>query len=261
MNTTLDENGSSSKLFALAIAVLVIGGIAAIAFLATSRTSNAQIADSISIEGEALPRLDSTTVDTEVGKVFPEITGVGFEGEEISIKADGRNKAIYFLAHWCSQCIAEVPEVQKLIDDGNVPENMDIYSIATQTYDAENQVGNSGNYPPEAWLKRENWTPPVLLDTAEGEAFNTAGGTGTPFLLVLDGENKIVSRVSGRLPAAKTIALWNSAAAGAPDVIEIPEVPVAGGEDALDTLDGEEAPTEDSETEESEPEDEEESEE
>jgi len=266
MTTTLDENGSSSKLFALAIAVIVIGGIAGIVFFASSRTSNSQTADSISIDGEGLAQYPRGTgqVDPEIGKVFPTLTGVGFEGEEIKIEPDGREKAIYFLAHWCPQCDAEVPEIQGLIDAGSVPENMDIYAITTLTYDPNNTgVPGRGpsNYPPEVWLDKYDWKPKVMMDTAEAEAFDAAGGTGTPFVVVLDGENKVVQRISGRIPPARTIAIWNSAAAGAPDVIDIPEVPVAGDEGALDTLDGEDTPTEESETEESETEAEEESEE
>ena len=45
------------------------------------------------------------------------------------------------------------------MDAGSVPDNVDLYSVATGI-NAERP-----NYPPEAWLEREGWTLPVLVDT------------------------------------------------------------------------------------------------
>jgi|GEM_PF-273404 len=226
MTTTLDEKGSSSKLFVLGILAIVAMGIFAIIFLANNREIVRQIAESVSIvdenEGEALTLFNANDPDPAIGKTFPTIIGENFDAEEVSIKPDGRNKVIYFLAHWCRFCQDEVPMVQSLIDDGQVPEDVDIYSVVSLTYNLETQPDRPGNFPPDVWLETEDWTPPVILDTKNSEIFETAGASGTPFILVLDGDNKVVARVSGNIGPGETVRLWNSAKNG-PVVPFVPE--------------------------------------
>ncbi len=217
MTTTLDSHDKSGKLFALAMILMGILGVGAVLVFAANREIVAQAAESVEIDGDDLTLLDTTVADPEVGTTFPTVKTVGFDGESLSIEPDGRPKVIYFLAHWCGFCQEEVPVLQSLIDEGNVPEGLDILSVVSLTHnpDAENPAGagNAGNYPPSSWLDKEDWTPPALLDTFESEIFQAAGGTGTPFVVALDGDNTVLSRISGNMTPTDTVNLWNATAA------------------------------------------------
>lgn len=235
MTTTLDENNGSGKLFALAILALVAAGIVGVIFAAQGRAElPPQVAlseaapaiegiedfETISgvpfdptfpqlvVDGDPLPPLIDSATDEFVGTEFPTITSTNFEGEEVSIEADGRAKVIYYLAHGCPFCQAEVPEVIDLVEEGLLPEDLDIYGVVTLTDPGQ------GEYPPSAWLENENWDFPVLLDDDVATAFNAAGSTGTPFIVALDGDNNILARVSGRIqPAEAVVTFWEETAA------------------------------------------------
>ena len=84
--------------------------------------------------------------------------------------------------------------MQALVDAGCVPENVDVYSIATGI--------DSGrpNYPPEAWLEREGWTSPVVVDTRD-EVAEAYGLTGFPFWVFVNSDGSTALRVGGRILA------------------------------------------------------------
>lgn len=219
---TITAGDSSGRGFALAIAALIIVGLAAVAFLATSRDSDIadgpQVAD-VTVEGDALPNypteanvsVTDASNDPAVGTTAPTLIGTNFDDEEITIGPDGRPKAVYFLAHFCQFCQNEVPVVQNLIDTDQQPEGIDLYAVSTGV-----NVENPGpNYPPETWLNRENWTVPTVRDDGASSAFNLMGGQSFPYVIYLDGENNVLTRSAGQLDESITLALWNNLAAGA----------------------------------------------
>ena len=133
--------------------------------------------------------------DPAVGKVPPTLAGESFDGSKLTIDpADGRAKVVLFVAHWCPHCQAEVPRVQKWIDDGNLPKGVDLYAVATSTTESR------PNFPPSAWLASEGFSPKVLLDDENGTAAQAWGLTGFPYFVMLDGDGKVVRRASGEVP-------------------------------------------------------------
>jgi thiol-disulfide isomerase/thioredoxin len=146
------------------------------------------------VEGDPLPRLGEPGLpDPAVGVVAPTVTGSDWEGNTFHIGADGRPKVLIFLAHWCSFCQAEVPEVVEWLARGGLPDDVDMYSLS---------VGidpTRPNFPPRAWLEREGWTLPVIRDDELGSVAGAYGMSGTPFYVVLDGQNRVVVRVAGRV--------------------------------------------------------------
>jgi hypothetical protein len=56
-----------------------------------------------------------------------------------------------------------------------------------------------GNWPPQDWLDAEGWTLPVIMDDEIGTAAIAFGMASTPMYVVLDGDNKVVQRVSGEI--------------------------------------------------------------
>lgn len=180
----------------------VVGGVlglALIVWLAISIAGETDIDPSVAfgdvtVEGQPLPFLaDPTTADPALGFSAPTVTGSDFDGTSHTVGADGRPKILIFLAHWCPHCQAEVPEVQAWIDQGGLPAEVDMYSFTVLTEHVR------PNWPPEEWLEEEGWTPPVIMDDEEQSIVTAYGMRGTPFYVVLDGENNNLGRFSGQV--------------------------------------------------------------
>ncbi len=209
------SEGNQKVLVALALGAVLV--LAAVAFFVTRGDGNendlVQPA-TVEIVGEALPAMPDVgpiadaSNDSAVGTVAPTLIGTNFEGDEIRIEPDGRAKALYFVAHWCPHCQAEVPVVQGLINDGQKPETLDVYAISTAV------DSTRGNFPPDVWLDSEEFTPQVLRDDSELTAYNSVGPAGFPFVVYLDADHQVVARSAGTLDAAQMQALWNAAAEG-----------------------------------------------
>ena len=202
----------SSKAFLLGILAILVIGLAAVAFVVTNREGvdlDGPQTAAVAVEGtplESMPNpgvsIDPAT-DPAIGTEPPTVTGTNFDGSEISITDDGRAKAIYFLAHWCQHCQAEVPRVTELIDGGKQPADLDIYAVSTDIRPER------GNYPPVRWFDVEGFQPPVIRDSDTSEAYVNFGPSGFPYAVYVNADNEIVARSSGELDVASIEALWN----------------------------------------------------
>lgn len=209
---TKSLQSKGSPVFLLTVVGIAVVGLAVIAFAATrdrgsGASDSAASAAPVEIVGDALPQRGDGDKDPAVGLEIPELSGTDLDGAPLKIEADGKPKAIYFVAHWCPHCQDEVPVVQDLIDEDKQPESLDIYAVSTWVDEGR------GNYPPSQWLSDEGFTPPVLSDSGESEAFQAFGGTGFPYVLYVDADNKVVSRSAG-LPADEIVERWEQAVAG-----------------------------------------------
>ena len=213
----VNPDGGSNKMFTLAIIGILVLGLAGIAWVATQREGvnfdGEQIA-AVELDGNVLLPMPGSGISTDpaadaaIGQPMPTITGTGFDDTEIVISDDGRAKAIYFLAHWCPHCQAEVPRIVDLIDSGGQPEGLDIYGVSTSV-----DASRGGAYPPAAWFDREGFDVPVVRDNADNDAFNYFGGGGFPYAVYVDADNNIVARSSGELEPAAIQAIWETTAA------------------------------------------------
>lgn len=148
----------------------------------------------------SLPPFAGPGDDPAVGQLIPEVTGQSFDGSPVAIDIDGRPKLLLFLAHWCPHCQREVPVVQAWLDAGRLPEGVELISIVTSINP------NLPNYPPDAWLAREHWTAPVLVD-ADGSVALRFGLTAFPYWVAVDAEGRVVARLTGELTADQLDAL------------------------------------------------------
>ncbi|MGH1491731.1 MAG: TlpA family protein disulfide reductase [Acidimicrobiales bacterium] len=211
---------SSNRLFILAVAAIAVIGLAAVAVLATTRGDDTAVASdgaetaAVELIGESISplpegvRVSDADTDPEYGNVAPTLIGTGFDGAEVKIEPDGKAKAIYFLAHWCPHCQEELPLVQSLLDDGVVPDGLEVYAVSTGVNDG------GGNYPPSDWFVDEGFTATVVRDDDAASAFVGYGGAGFPYVVYLDSEHRVVARSSGNLDGATTSQLWDIASAG-----------------------------------------------
>lgn len=193
--------------------VLGLGLIIAIAVSAvTGGTEETDEFGEVTIEGEGLPTFGGDPAsDQAPGMTAPTVTGETFEGETISIEPDGTPKVVLFLAHWCPHCQAEVPRLAEWLEAGNKPDGVELYAISTLA----NRVRDE--WPPSEWLESEGWDVPTMKDDESSSASSALGLAGTPYWLVLDGDNQVLFRMSGEITAGGmdvVNALFETAAEG-----------------------------------------------
>lgn len=137
-----------------------------------------------------------TEPDSSLGQLAPAVDGYDFDGNAVLIEDNGRPKVIVFLAHWCPHCQAEVPVMQAYLDRNGVPDGVEFIAVATSIDDQR------PNYPPDAWLHREGWTSPVIVDPdlAVSSAY---GLSAYPFYVFVRDDFTVDFRITGELdPAA-----------------------------------------------------------
>lgn len=179
---------------------LVIGGIAAVVVVAAvaaaviaggASPGVAEPAARVTISGTPLPPLSDPAADPALGQPVPTIAGVGLDGQPIAIGPDDGPMAIVALAHWCPTCQAELPGIVQLIEAGGVPDGVSVIGLSTGI-DAVRP-----NYPPSAWLERERWRQPTLIDDADSRALEALGLSAFPGIVFVDGDGMVVQRLIG----------------------------------------------------------------
>ncbi len=186
----------------------------------------------VTISGEDLPSmvdsgglLADPATDPATGLQVPTLTGQSFDESEVVIGPDsGSPMMVVFLAHWCPHCQSEVPVIQDWIDSGEVPEGLEIYSVAT------GQDASQPNYPPSNWLASEGWDPKVLLDDSSQSAAASWGLTGYPYFVMVDADGNVWQRGSGEIPISELSALADRLVAG-----EAPASADGGSNEGLQT--------------------------
>jgi cytochrome c biogenesis protein CcmG, thiol:disulfide interchange protein DsbE len=163
----------------------------------------------VTVEGNALPAVENPNAgDPTIGFVAPTISGADWEGNEFTIGPDGRSKIVVLLAHWCPHCQADVPVVQSWIDEGGLPDDVDFYGVTVLTNSLRPE------FPPQDWLESEGWTSPTIMDSENGEVALAYGLTGTPYYIILDGQNRNLGRISGQVGEAGLNAMVSIAQTG-----------------------------------------------
>lgn len=162
----------------------------------------------VAVSGTPLPTLTDPTNDPAVGKTAPTLTGVTFHRSPVTIGNTGQAHVVIFVAHWCPHCQAEVPRIVSLAKAGQVP--VPIVTVATGT------DSSAPNYPPSAWLAREGWPYPVLVDSKTETAATAYGLPGYPFLVFVNAQGQVVGRLSGEIAPSDLTKLFSALAAGKP---------------------------------------------
>jgi len=167
---------------------------------------NALAYGEVTVTGDPLPFMADPAGDVAPGMPAPALEGVDYEGNPVKIEPGGEPMVIAFLAHWCPHCQADVPRVQRWLDETGGNPAVEFYSVATSSDRLR------PNFPPGEWLQREGWTPPVLLDDQRNTAGVTYGVSAYPFWVVVDSEGNVAARLSGELDRAGVEQLFAAAA-------------------------------------------------
>jgi cytochrome c biogenesis protein CcmG/thiol:disulfide interchange protein DsbE len=162
----------------------------------------------ITVTGTALDPYDSTVNDLSIGTAAPVVEGESFDGTPITIGGPTNNPTfVVFLAHWCSHCNEEVPELIELEEAGRIPEGLDVIGVSTAV------VADRDNYPPSEWIDDRGWPWPTMADDEELSAINAMGGTSFPFAVVLDTDGTVLARRAGQATGDETVAFLEAALA------------------------------------------------
>lgn len=163
--------------------------VAAIGLFAVILTSGGSSTRDVEVSGEALPGYqDDSANDPAVGEPAPTVSGEDFDGDEVAVEYDGDPTVFIFLTHWCPACQREAPIVQEVIDDGGLPDDVEVVAVSTGT----DRLAD--NYPPDEWLESIDWTPPILVDDEDDSVAAAFGLTIYPYWVVVDGDGTVVSR-------------------------------------------------------------------
>ncbi len=198
------SSNAKTLLIWLAGAVVVIGLVAVVLTGAgSSGTDHPDLLGAPVVTGDRLDPLLSGQADTEAGSAAPAVVGADFDGTPVRIENNGKAKMIIFLAHWCPNCQAEVPEVVHWLAANEVPADVEIISVATSISRTRE------NFPPSDWLERENWPVPVILDSSSSAVGNAYGVSAFPIWAMVDAEGNLVTRISGA--GQVDLDLWTTA--------------------------------------------------
>lgn len=153
----------------------------------------------VRVTGAALPKFAEGGPDAALGLPPPALSGVDFAGAPSEVLPGGRPTLVLFAAHWCPHCRKELGTLSPWLRAGGAGD-ADVVLVATATDPA------APNYPPSAWLEREEWPGRVLLDDDAGTAGRAYGVSGYPFFVFVDADGRVRERSSGELGNARVAA-------------------------------------------------------
>lgn len=181
--------------------VVVLGLVVLIAVLTTQESAQREeipgvddVARDVEISGDTYPRHDAGADDPAIGAPAPVISGEDFDGTPVTIGEPGRPQLLTFAASWCPACQQELPELIAWLEEGNLPDEVDLVMVST------NHDRTRGNWPPQDWYEAEGYPGPILVDDASASAAAAYGLSGTPFWVAIDDDGTIVWRGSGMIP-------------------------------------------------------------
>ena len=161
------------------------------------------------VEGQPLPQAPDGGEDPAIGMEIPTVTSQTLTGEPVTIAPDGTPKIVMFVAHWCPHCQDEVPRLVSWFDENGVPTDVELYTVATATNEAQD------NFPPGAWLAAERWPVTTLVDDPQGTIAEAYGLAGFPYFVVVGAYGQVLDRTSGEQSESAWEALVATAAGSA----------------------------------------------
>ncbi len=188
------QTGSNAKtlLIWLGGAVAVIGLVAVvISGAGSSGSEHPDLQGAPVVTGDSLTPLVSGQADPEAGQPVPEVRGADFDGTPVTIENNGKAKMIIFLAHWCPNCQAEVPEVVSWLAQNQLPADVEMIAVATSI------SRTRANFPPSDWLDSENWPVPVILDSPSSSVGVAYGASAFPIWAMVASDGTLVGRITG----------------------------------------------------------------
>ena len=202
MSTSANPPKRTFPVWPVLIGAIVVAGILAVVLTSGGGDDNSVVvagpgeageSAQVTVTGNPLPKFEHTRDDPAVGAAAPILDGANFAGDPVTIPAaDGKAKAIFFVADWCPHCRDEIPRLSEWLKTHGLPTGVDIALVSTRVN--ESPV----NFPPSAWLAREGvGNLPVIADDGDSTAYYAYGAGGLPYIVYLDQDNKVALRTEG----------------------------------------------------------------
>lgn len=148
------------------------------------------------VDGDPLNRYEPSLEDPAIGQVAPKLTGNDFKGNETVIGGTAdRPTMVMFLAHWCPHCNAEIDRLVSYLADNGAPAGIRIALVTTGS------DSTAPNWPPSQWLIDKGVSGfDVLADSQVQTAGAAWGLSSYPYIVMLDADGTVLSRMSGEQP-------------------------------------------------------------
>ncbi len=193
------------KLLMGAAGIAIVGFAVTIAVLSTSETpgpSASEFSQPVAITGAALPTFGGdSTQDPAVGSPAPQVSGTSLDGADEAIGGSGRIELVGFMASWCPACQRELPAITSWLDDGGLPEDIDLILVSTM------HDHTRPNWPPDEWFVTEGYDGRVLVDDESSSVADAYGLSATPFWVAVGPDGNVIIRIAGVLDRANLDAL------------------------------------------------------
>lgn len=122
-----------------------------------------------------------------LGQPAPDITMTDFEGKRFDLSEyEGKPLVVNFWASWCPNCIAEMPDFEKV----HQATAGDIGFLGINQSDAAGAARD---------LARQTGVTYRLASDPQGEIFQAFGGNGMPTTVFIDASGNVVDVVVGQL--------------------------------------------------------------
>ncbi len=160
-----------------------------------------EIADQVTVTGDALPAFNAEGDDEAVGALAPTFSTIGPNNALVEY-APGEPTILAFLVHWCPHCQTELPVISQSITSGATA-GVEVIAVST-AFDVDR-----GNWPPSSWFEAEGWPAQVAVDSATSEIATAYGMTSFPYLVAIDADGVVVGRRlgGGEAPVAELVGL------------------------------------------------------
>jgi thiol-disulfide isomerase/thioredoxin len=188
------------KLLFVLIGAVVLGLVVLIAVLSVnesdSRLTVSDVAGSPQIDGTDLGVVpEPGEFDPAIGEPAPLVEGADHDGNPVSIGgATGRGQMIMFMASWCQFCMEELPTVVRWVEEGRLPDDVDLVAVSTSLSDVR------PNWPPQDWFARENYQNAVIVDDVQSSIARAYGLRATPYWVIVNPDGEVVHRATGTHP-------------------------------------------------------------
>ena len=129
---------------------------------------------------------------------LPKMTLKDISGKSVSIETlsnDGKPIIIDFFATWCKPCLRELDAIAEVYEDWQQETGVKLVAVSID------QAQNANKVKPLA--DSHNWDYQVLLDP-NSDLKRALGVQAVPFVLIVDGQGKIVYKHNGYTDGAET---------------------------------------------------------
>ncbi len=127
--------------------------------------------------------------DVELGAEAPRVEMASFDGGTVNLaQFEGKPLVMNFWASWCPQCVAEMPDFERVFQDLKG----DVQFLG---------VNQSDNRSSAEDLALETGVTYPLAADPNGEVFTAFRGAGMPTTVFIDGDGRVVDVVTGQLSA------------------------------------------------------------